>query len=105
MTSHLPPHLEQFVQEQIAIGRFHSEGELIREALQLFQKQFLPHHASAPWPEQEFDQGLRSRPAPRADGRRSPRGILADLRSDLNFDEFREARSEMWSGFQNGPGE
>jgi hypothetical protein len=72
-----------------------------------------------PW-QKENDQGVSSRPSEpageqlragdvpgngtpaHAAGRRSPRGILADLRSDISLDEIKEARSEMWSGFHHG---
>jgi hypothetical protein len=34
--------------------------------------------------------------------RRSPRGILADLRSGINLDDIQEARGEMWAGLRHG---
>ena len=32
-------------------------------------------------------------------GRRSPRGLLADIPSRITHDDIKEARREMWSGF------
>ncbi|HVS34096.1 MAG TPA: type II toxin-antitoxin system ParD family antitoxin [Gemmataceae bacterium] len=119
MTSHtpLPPDLEQFVRQQLAAGRFASEDEVIFAALHLLEQ-----HGTPPWPAgsrppQATDTLLRSQPsrsvaepsrvldelgaraAASVAGRRSPRGILADLRSGISFDEIKVARSEMWSGF------
>ena len=120
MTSHtpLPPHLEQFVREQLASGRFQSESEVIRAALQLLEAHSPPHSASGTWRKPRTDDGPRNRPAGPAGepvrgfeapgsgaarpARRSPRGLLADLRSDISPDEIREARSELWSGFPRG---
>jgi hypothetical protein len=102
MTSNLPPHLEQFVREQIAIGRFHSENEVIRAALQLLEGRFPSHPTSGPLPSNEINQVPGPKSTGQAARRRTPRGILADLRSDLCYDEIKEARSEMWSGFPRG---
>jgi putative addiction module CopG family antidote len=117
----LPPHLERFVREQIASGRFHSEDGVIRAALQLLEAASRPGTASEPRaatdlsrrPERtaltekwESPREWRSVPpatetAP-APARRSPRGLLADVRSGLSFDDFREARGEMWAGLRHG---
>jgi hypothetical protein len=120
----LPPHLEQFVREQIAAGRFHSEGDVLRAALQLleesshadkpsgfrpyervegFSRQSLPLVAPERW---EVLHGSRADTAvtdqPPSPAKRSPRGLLADLRSSLSPDEIADARHEMWAGFLHG---
>lgn len=112
----LPPHLERFVHEQIAAGRFHTEGELIRAALQLLEESSSAvGKPSSPW---ETAKGatlrqpaalekwevLRERSdsagtnTTKGSARRNLRGLLADLRSDISFDDIKEARTEMWSG-------
>ena len=67
MTSRVPltPHLEQFVREQLAAGRFQSEDDVVpRPACgRLLEEQALSHQASAAWLKQEIDKGLSSRPA------------------------------------------
>jgi putative addiction module CopG family antidote len=105
----LPPHLEQFVREQLARGRFHSECEVIHAALELLEEHSFPHENSGRWRTQAIEKGFAGKPSPSARSqlrddavpgvRRSPRGLLADLRSDLSFDDIRETRSEVWSGF------
>ncbi len=42
MNIHLPEELERFVQEQVTTGRYPSEGEVIREALERLRKQAPP---------------------------------------------------------------
>jgi putative addiction module CopG family antidote len=121
---YLPPHLERFVREQVATGRFFSEGEVLRTALRLLEAS---SPADPPAALQSADTTTRSGrpssrpPAPerwevlrerRVDtsvtgatavpARRSPRGLLADLRSDLSFDDFKDARDELWTGLRPG---
>lgn len=75
----LPPHLQAFVREQLAVGRFQSEDELISAALILLA------------------ENVRFRDCDRVGGtrisgsgdRRSPRGILADIRSHISADDSR----------------
>lgn len=120
----LPPHLERFVREQIAAGRFRSEGELIRAALQLLEASSLTDTPSGPRPKQtatgstrqserppmtekweapgEWLAGAPGKDTTPAPVRRSPRGLLADLRSGVSFDDIKDARSEMWSGLRHG---
>lgn len=82
----LPPQLERFVREQVVAGRFPSEGEVIRAALRL------------------LEQSSRTVPGPPAVGKRSPRGLLADLPSGLGYDDFKDARAELWAGLRPGDG-
>jgi len=65
MTNDLPltPHLEQFVRQQLATGRFQSESDVIRAALRLLEEQSVSHEASVAWLKQELDKGLSSRPS------------------------------------------
>jgi putative addiction module CopG family antidote len=42
MTIHLSEELEQFVNEQVRAGRFPSENEVVREALERFRRQSPP---------------------------------------------------------------
>jgi putative addiction module CopG family antidote len=124
----LPPDLAQFVRVQLAKGRFQSEGEVIRAALYLLEEQSARHETSRTWRKTEIGNArpsitpepgttqfwdrlrkvLGAPPMPAQDAgavpaaRRSPRGVLADLRSGISPDEIKEARSEMWSGFPRG---
>jgi putative addiction module CopG family antidote len=124
----LSPHVEQFVREQLANGFFQTESDVILAALRLLEEQSVSHGPLPARPKQnletgaigkpsepvskEFWDGLRERlHADRMPGkeaarissvRRSPRGILADLRSHINPDDIKEARMEMWSGFPHG---
>jgi putative addiction module CopG family antidote len=101
----LPQDLERFVRDEIAAGRFGSESDVYRTALQLLVesslgRKSLPQHRSGNhWPGQvESWQVLREPSmAAAATVRRSLRGMLADLDSQLEFDEFREARREIWT--------
>jgi Arc/MetJ-type ribon-helix-helix transcriptional regulator len=116
MFSHLllPPHLEQFVREQIARGHFPSETEVICAALTLLEEHSPPVEIPGTRRSQGNDQTPFRKPlepvADRLPGgeqarptrRHSPRGILADLRSDLSLDELEHARNTMWSGFSHG---
>ncbi len=88
----LSPHLEQFVRDQLARGRFQSEGDVIRAALRLLEGQSLAQGALRV----QFGNDAARGPS----ARRSPRGILADLRSDIGLEEVKEARREMWAGFR-----
>jgi antitoxin ParD1/3/4 len=118
----LTPHLEQFVREQLATGRFQTEGDIVRAALQLLEDQAVSQRFSGPSHGQSSEYGSTDRTPdwrelrkqlgtnrlPHTDStqlsasRRSPRGLLADLRSDIGPDEIKEARSEMWVGLPNG---
>lgn len=118
----LPPHLERFVHQQIALGRYHSEDEVIRAALQhlVLMPPAGPSDGSQDgstarsWsgrPQSALDERwvtpgewLDNRPAKEMTPppRRCPRGLLADLRSGLSFDEVRETREELWAGLHSG---
>ena len=58
MTIHLPPELERFVHDQVLVGRYRSEDEVIRDALEQLRS-----HAPTPrnvprMTEAEFKQHL-----------------------------------------------
>jgi putative addiction module CopG family antidote len=59
----LTPHLEQFIREQLAAGRFQSETDVIRTALRLLEEKAFSKEASSAWLKQELDKGLSSRPS------------------------------------------
>lgn len=59
----LPPHLAQFVREQLANGRFRDEQELVHTALALLEEQSHIDEHLRDWLKQELDRGLNSRPA------------------------------------------
>lgn len=56
-----PPHLEQFVRDQVASGQFRSEGEVVQTALRLLEEQVQTREAAHAWLKQELDKGLNSR--------------------------------------------
>ena len=91
----LPPHLDQFVREQLASGCFQSEADVVRAALHLMEDRVLSQKRS-PTPDEcvPSDDAVRS-----SSMQRSPRGIFADIRSYISPDDIKDARSEMWSGF------
>lgn len=116
----LPSDLERFVCDQIASGRFSSEGDVVRAALHLLREsapgddrpagpQSLPPTGGSRPPvtgrwesPAEWRAASPARETSPPPARRSPRGLLADLRSDLAPDDFRAARSELWAGFRPG---
>jgi antitoxin ParD1/3/4 len=59
----LPPHLQQFVNEQLATGRFQSEREVIHTALHLLEERYHAREALTGWLKQEIDKGMSSRPS------------------------------------------
>ena len=59
----LPPHLAEFVREQLATGHFRSEGEVIRSALSLLEGQVRAPDELGAWLKQEIERGLCSRPS------------------------------------------
>ena len=59
----LPPHLTQFIREQLATGHFRSEGEVIRTALNLLEGQIHSPDALGAWFKQEIERGVSSRPS------------------------------------------
>jgi putative addiction module CopG family antidote len=124
MTPDLTPHFQQFVRDQLKSGRYRDEGDLIRAALSLLEAQstslssreskgVAPPCPLSPPAIKSRREILEPRPAYEGvtgDGkekfavaRRSPRGILADLRSDLSLEDFKDARQEMWSALRRGP--
>ena len=93
----LPPHLDQFVRDQLASGCFQSEADLVHAALRLLEGRALPREPSPALD----DRQSSSDAAGITSTLRSPRGILADIRSYISPDDIREARNEMWAGFRD----
>jgi putative addiction module CopG family antidote len=60
--SPLPPHLQQFVNEQLATGHFQSEREIIQTALHLLER-YHSREALTDWLKREIDKGMWSRPS------------------------------------------
>jgi antitoxin ParD1/3/4 len=56
----LTPHLEQYVRDQLATGRFQSASEVVYAALQLLEER---SESGVTWLKQELDKGLSSRPS------------------------------------------
>lgn len=117
----LPPPLERFVREQLAAGRFRSEHELIRAAIGLLEASSpadpptgsragvpdvfcrpAPSAATETWEPPLSRSPVAGAAATSGHERLSPRGLLADLHCDLDFDDIHEARSEMWGGLHPG---
>jgi putative addiction module CopG family antidote len=59
----LPPHLAEFVREQLASGHFRSEGEVIRTALGLLEGQVHSPDDLGEWLKQEIERGVSSKPS------------------------------------------
>ena len=59
----LPPHLQQFISEQLATGHFQSEREVIQTALILLEERYHSRETLAGWLKQEIDKGMRSKPS------------------------------------------
>jgi Arc/MetJ-type ribon-helix-helix transcriptional regulator len=121
--THIPltPRQERFIREQLATGRFQHESELFLAALELLEEQIegpsterrerevvadvivVPAESARAASWDELREQLNQRTAGRdsaamAPARRSPRGILADIRSHIDLDDIKEARREMWAG-------
>ena len=117
----LNPQLAQFVSKQLASGRFQSEEELMGEALRLLERQ--SQQSSRLPNKRDMDDGVTGTPlthsTPELPGNdvrnpasaanaaappkpRSPRGILADIRSHISPDDIKDARMELWSGLPHG---
>jgi putative addiction module CopG family antidote len=102
MTINVPlsPHLQAFVRKQLASGRFQSEDDLIRAALLMLEENSRSHETSNACPHgaDQVPSDVEARSPSRL---RSPRGILADIRSSITSDDIKSARQEMWSRFPN----
>jgi Arc/MetJ-type ribon-helix-helix transcriptional regulator len=115
----LPPHLERFVRQQIATGCYDSEDDLIRAALRLLEASSASGTPTGSRPDRHRElarpaagerwetpgEWLTDSPPTETtppSARRSPRGLLADLRSGISPDDIREARSELWAGLHRG---
>jgi putative addiction module CopG family antidote len=59
----LPPHLQQFVNEQLATGHFLSENGVIQTALHLLEERYHSRETLAAWLKQEIARGMNSRPS------------------------------------------
>jgi Arc/MetJ-type ribon-helix-helix transcriptional regulator len=92
MTHHIPltPTQQQIVHDLLASGRFRSEDEIIGAAFRL-----LADRACAP----RHEPLAAGNPSTSTNPRRSPYGLLADIRSDISAEDIDEARREMWAGF------
>jgi Arc/MetJ-type ribon-helix-helix transcriptional regulator len=86
----LPPDLEQFVREQLATGRFTSEADITSAALRLLKRSL---HQSAIDPASPTDA---TNETPK---RQSLFGILADIGSNLSYEDFKAARRELWCNY------
>lgn len=59
--SPLPPHLQQFVREELAAGRYQSESDVIQTALALLEAK--SQETMRTWLKQELDRGFESKPS------------------------------------------
>lgn len=59
----LPPHLQQFVNEQLAAGRFKSESEVIHTALHVLEERYHSREKLTSWLKWEIDKGMASLPS------------------------------------------
>jgi Arc/MetJ-type ribon-helix-helix transcriptional regulator len=108
----LSAHLEQFLRDQLASGHFRTEADIVCAALHLLEDHSLSKGSLssrrnvADWP-----TGVNLEAAMNSDRleankqvgenrkRRSPRGILTDIASNISLSDVQEARREMWSTF------
>jgi putative addiction module CopG family antidote len=111
---HLTPHFEAFISAQLLAGRFQSRDDVISAALSLLEQT----SASADTGRSRLRSNAkaRERVSPNTDStlpalkttsiaRRSPRGLLADIPSNIDPDDIKIVRREMWSGYMTGPAE
>jgi antitoxin ParD1/3/4 len=63
MNVSLTPHLEEFVHDTVASGRYQSASEVVRTALRLLEEQERERQAKLEWLRQEIQKGLDSGPA------------------------------------------
>jgi putative addiction module CopG family antidote len=79
----LNPEIEQLISGHVQSGEYSSAADVVRTAVLLLHERSgsaSPHqHVNPP--------------------RRSPRGILADIRSYISPEDIAEVRKEMWTGF------
>jgi antitoxin ParD1/3/4 len=59
----LTPHLEEFIDQTVSSGRFHSASELVRTALRLLEEREQERLARLQWLRGEIQKGLDSGPA------------------------------------------
>ena len=79
----LNPDIEQLISGHVKSGEYSSPDDVIRTAVLLLHERL-----GQPRPQEPVRQP-----------RRSPRGILADIRSYISPDDIVEVRKEMWTGF------
>ena len=63
MNVSLTPHLEEFIHQTVASGRFQSASELVRTALRLLEEREHERLAKMEWLRGEIQKGLDSGPA------------------------------------------
>jgi antitoxin ParD1/3/4 len=63
MNVSLTPHLEDFVHQTVASGRYQSASEVVRTALRLLEERERERQAKLEWLRQEIQKGLDSGPA------------------------------------------
>jgi Arc/MetJ-type ribon-helix-helix transcriptional regulator len=115
----LTPRLQAFIQAELAAGHFQSEEDLVRAAIQLLEQ-----HANAPRSREAIgakrpmsertsynetalsvDSKVQANPPIGNDApsdkrpRRSARGLLADIASHMDPEEFQKARREVWGSW------
>jgi Arc/MetJ-type ribon-helix-helix transcriptional regulator len=76
------PDIEQLISRHVQSGEYRSPSDVIRTAVLLL------HERIGPGAEQQTSQP-----------RRSPRGILADMRSSITPADIAEVSKEMWARF------
>jgi len=82
----LTPHLQEFVDQRVASGRYQSASEVIREGLRLLEERDLRRQAARRELQTKIDEGLAA----------ADRGDLHDF--DEVFDELLEGLDEQSAG-------
>jgi putative addiction module CopG family antidote len=99
---HLTPHLEAFINAQLASGRFNSREDVIRAALALLEGKSPPTEMAQTSLSHTYDRPAASDSSAVP---RSPRGLLADLHDHVDQDDIEEAHREVWSRYLTGHAE
>lgn len=108
----LHPDAEQFIRQQVLAGKYRSVGDVVQRAIDLLE-QLEQHKSGQAGAEKDEERQARMRVqeavaakvldnAPDAvydAPRRSPEGILVDIRIDVSDEEFQALRREMWDNF------
>ena len=85
--------IEHIISRQLQSGKYSSTGEVIRTALLLLEQN---DFAGSP---DDWKQECLHPPQ-----RRSPKGIMADIKSNIRVEEIRDVRNQMWSSFPRDEG-